>query len=83
MEYRDIDYFLDFVHSPSIEKVMYNLNPAVIKSILSQLPKEQFILHARFIRRKAYTTVPGTNLHAMFVNLYRWCRFNYRLRFLK
>jgi hypothetical protein len=61
---------------------MYNLNPAVIKSILSNLPKDQFILHARFIRRKAYTTVPGTNLHAMFVNLYIWCRFNYRLRFL-
>ncbi len=60
---------------------MYNLNPAVIKSILSNLPKDQFILHARFIRRKAYATVPGTNLHSMFVNLYIWCRFNYRLRF--
>jgi hypothetical protein len=61
---------------------MYNLNPAVIKSILSNLPKDQFILHARFIRRKANTTVPGSNLHAMFVRLYLWCRSHYRQRFL-
>jgi hypothetical protein len=62
---------------------MYNLNPAVIKSILSNLPKDQFILHARFIRRKAFTNVPGTNLHAMFVNLYRWCRATYRVKYLQ
>ncbi len=61
---------------------MYPINPAVIKSILSSMPKEEFYRHARFIRRKAYATVSGTNLHAIFVNLYRWCRLNYRLRFL-
>jgi hypothetical protein len=81
MKYRNNAYRLFVQHSPLSKKVMYHLNPAVIKSILSNLPKDQFILHARFIRRKAYTTVPGTNLHAMFVNLYRWCRSNYRLRF--
>ena len=62
---------------------MYHLNPAVIKTILAQLPKDQFILHARFIRRQAFVSEPGTNRRAMFVNLYIWCRFNYRLRFLK
>lgn len=42
-------------------------------------PKD--IKYARFIRRKAYTTEPGTNLHAMYVNLYIWCRARYRQRF--
>jgi len=73
--------FLDFAHSPSIEKVMYNLNPAVIKSILSNLPKDQFILQARFIRRQIHKSVPGSNRRAMFVSLYLWCINQYRQRF--
>jgi hypothetical protein len=60
---------------------MYHVNPAVIKSILSRLPKDQFILQARFIRRQIHKSVPGSNRHAMFINLYQWCRLNYRLRF--
>ena len=43
-------------------------------------PKD--IKYARLIRRKAYTTEPGTNLHAMYVNLYIWCRARYRQRFM-
>jgi hypothetical protein len=57
---------------------MYNLNPAVIKSILSNLPKDQFILHARFIRRQIHKSVPGSNRRAMFVNLYLWCQKFYK-----
>lgn len=62
---------------------MYNINPACIKSILSRLPKDQFILHARYIRRQANKLEPGTNRHAMFVKLYMWCRFQYKERFIK
>jgi len=61
---------------------MYHINPAVIKSILSQLPKEQFIIHARYIRRQVHKLEPGTNRHAMFVRLYAWCRHFYRQHFL-
>jgi hypothetical protein len=56
---------------------MYHLNPAVIKTILAQLPKDQFILHARFIRRQAFISEAGSNRRAMFFNLYRWCRVHY------
>lgn len=62
---------------------MYHINPAVIKSILSQLPKEQFIIHARYIRRQVHKLEPGTNRRAMFVSLYQWCCCHYRSRFLK
>jgi hypothetical protein len=72
---------LNLAHSPSIEKVMYNLNPAVIKSILSSMPQQEFILHARFIRRKAFNSEPGSIRRVMFFNLYRWCRVKYRERF--
>lgn len=82
MKYRDNDFLLDLAHSPSSEKVMYNLNPAVIKSILSSMHQKEFIIHARYIRRKANSTEPGTNLHCMYVNLYIWCRHHYRQRFL-
>jgi hypothetical protein len=56
---------------------MYHLNPAVIKTILAQLPKDQFILHARFVRRQAFISEPGSNRRAMFFSLYRWCRVYY------
>lgn len=63
------------------QKVMYYLNPAVIRSILSSMPKDQFILHARYIRRQANKSVPGSNRRAMFVRLYLWCRNHYRQSF--
>jgi hypothetical protein len=34
---------------PFSQKVMYHINPAVIKSILSSMPKEEFYRHARYI----------------------------------
>ena len=69
-------HYIDPIHWSKIQSRLKPTAPDATKlnSILDR---------ARFIRRKAYTTVPGTNLHAMFVNLYIWCRFNYRLRFLK
>jgi hypothetical protein len=60
---------------------MYHLNPAVIKSILSSMPKQEFILHARFIRRKAFNSEHGTNRRAMFFSLYKWCRIYYYRKF--
>jgi len=58
---------------------MYQSNPAVIKSILSRLPKHQFILHARYIRRQAFK-LPAGNRKRMFVLLFRWCGVHYRRR---
>jgi hypothetical protein len=63
------------------QKVMYHINPAVIKSILSSMPQREFIIHARYIRRQVYKSEPGTNRRAMFINLYLWCRQHYRQRF--
>jgi hypothetical protein len=60
---------------------MYHLNPAVIKSILSTMPQKEFIIHARYIRRQAFKSEPGSNRRAMFVRLYKWCCSHYRQRF--
>ena len=58
------------------------INPVRIKAVFQSCSQDEFIKYARFIRRKTYTTEPGTNLHAMYVNLYIWCRAKYRQRFL-
>ena len=60
---------------------MYHLNPAVIKSILSSMSKDQFILHARYIRRQAFVSESATNKSAMFFSLYHWCRIYYRQQY--
>ena len=76
------DAILLFHIPPFSQKVMYHINPAVIKSILSSMPKREFIIHARYIRRQVHKLEPGTNRHAMFINLYQWCRHHYRQRFI-
>jgi len=83
MKYRNNAFWLFVQHSPLIKKVMYHVNPAVIKSILSNLPKDQFILQVRFIRRQIHKSVPGSNRQAMFINLFSWCQNFYRQRFIK
>jgi hypothetical protein len=83
MKYRNNAFWLFVQHSPLTKKVMYHVNPAVIKSILSRLPKDQFILQARFIRRQIPKAVPDSNRQAMFINLYQWCRVFYLQRFIK
>jgi len=57
---------------------MYHINPACIKTILSRLPEEQFVLHARFIRRQAFISELGSSRRAMFFSLYSWCRVYYK-----
>ncbi len=73
VEYRDNACLLKIAHSPSFEKVMYNINPAVIKSILASMPNDQLIVHMRYIRRQAAASVPGSNRRSMFVSLYQYC----------
>jgi hypothetical protein len=62
---------------------MYFNNPVRIKAVFQSCTQEEFIKYARFIRRKAISTESGTNLHAMYVNIYLWCRVKYRDRFKK
>lgn len=61
---------------------MYFNNPVRIKAVFQNCSQDEFIKFARYIRRKAFSTEPGSNLHAMYVNIYRWCRVKYRERFL-
>lgn len=60
---------------------MYHINPAVIKSILSSMPQREFIIHARYIRRQALISEPGSSRRHKFMLLYSWCRSHYRQRF--
>jgi hypothetical protein len=63
------------------QKVMYHINPAVIKSILSLMPKEEFYRHARYIHSQMLSLPVGTNRQAMFFNLWQWCLRLHRERF--
>jgi hypothetical protein len=51
------------------QKVIYHLNPVVIKSILPSIPKEEFFRHARYIHSQLLSLPFGTNRQAMFINL--------------
>jgi hypothetical protein len=60
---------------------MYHINPAVIKSILASMPKEEFYRHARYIHSQSLSLPVGTNRQAMFFNLWQWCLRLHRERF--
>lgn len=66
---------------PFSQKVMYHINPAVIKSILSSMPKEEFYRHARFIHSQSLSLPEGSNRQVMFFNLWQWCLRLHRERF--
>jgi hypothetical protein len=63
------------------QKVMYHINPAVIKSILSSMPKEEFYRHARFIHSQSLSLPEGSNRQVMFFNLWQWYLRLHRERF--
>jgi hypothetical protein len=60
---------------------MYHINPAVIKSILASMPKEEFYRHARFIHSQYLSLPEGSNRQVMFFNLWQWCLHLHRERF--
>ena len=61
--------------------VPYHVNPAVIKGYLMQLPKDQLILHGRYIRLCAWHSELGSTKRAMFIGLYRFCRLLYAKKY--
>jgi hypothetical protein len=66
---------------PFFQKVMYHIKPAVIKSILSSMPKQEFYRHARFIHSQSLSLPDGSNRQVMFFNLWQWCLGLHRHRF--
>ena len=65
---------------PFSQKVMYHINPAVIKSILSSMPKEEFYRHACYIHSQSLSLPEGSNRQVMFFNLWQWCLHLHRER---
>jgi hypothetical protein len=62
---------------------MYKINPAVIKSILSSMPKEEFYRHARFIHTQSLSLPDGSNRQVMFFNLWQRCLYIHKNRFVR
>jgi hypothetical protein len=65
--------------------VLYNSNLAVIKSVLSQADKAQFIFHAREIKSILLDfdlTEKNANERYKFLNLYVWCRTVYKKKYI-
>ncbi len=61
-------------------------NPAVIKSILNQLNKDDFIAEALKIKSLLLDfnlTEENANLRFMFLNLYKWCRCTYKIKYYR
>lgn len=65
--------------------VLYNSNLTVIKSVLLQADKSQFIFHAQEIKSILLDfdlTEKNANLRYKYINLYSWCRVVYRNKFI-
>lgn len=65
--------------------ILYNSNPAVIKSVLLQADKTQFIFHAREIKSILLDfdlTEKNANERYKFLNLYVWCRIVYKKKYI-
>ena len=54
------------------------LNVAVLKSILVQLPKEEFIAYAIFFGQQAKGAECSSKRHQMYEKLYFWCKAYYK-----
>lgn len=57
---------------------MYHINPAVTKSILYTMPKEEFLQEFIKIRKHYLEASENTNNHFKYANLYNWCLNHYR-----
>jgi hypothetical protein len=60
---------------------MYHVNSAVIKSLLSSMPKEQFVKEAKKIKQAVPKFPHGSTKRSMYVKLYQWCVLHYKRRF--
>jgi len=60
---------------------MYHVNPAVIKSLLSSMPKDQFVLETEKIKQTVPKFPEGSTKRSMYVKLYQWCVRHYKSRF--
>lgn len=58
---------------------MRKINTAVVKSLLLKLTEEEFILVARFFRKKANSSAPGSKDRQYFIKLFLWCHSNFHL----
>jgi hypothetical protein len=59
---------------------MYHINPAVTKSILSTMPKEEFLQEFAKIRERYLEAPEGTNVCFKYASLYNWCLNHYRTK---
>lgn len=62
---------------------MYHVNPAVIKSLLSSMPKDQFIQEMEKIKQAVPKFPKGSTKRSMYVKLYQWCVLHHKRRFQK
>ena len=65
-----------------MEPFFNHCNPAVIKSIMLKMKKDEFISVALFIKEKSQV-LPEGNQRQMYVRLLSWCKIIYREKFIK
>lgn len=63
--------------------IPYHVNPAKIRSYLERLPKDQLILHGRYIRMRIKHAEPGSTKHSMFIRLYQHAKSLYLEKYHK
>jgi hypothetical protein len=57
-------------------------NPAVIKSLLIRMPKDEFIAYALFFGQLANDSEPGSGQYHFYMKLFAWCKRYYKKHFL-
>lgn len=62
--------------------IPYHVNPAKIRSYLERLPKDQLILHGRYIRMRIKYSEPGSTKQSMYIRLYQYAQHLYRDKYL-
>jgi UDP-N-acetyl-D-mannosaminuronic acid transferase (WecB/TagA/CpsF family) len=60
---------------------MYSVNVSVIKSILSRMPKEEFMRHARYIHAQSLSLPVGVRKR-MFERLFLWCQNHFQSKWV-
>ena len=60
---------------------MFHVNPAVIKSLLSSMPEEQFVKETEKIKQAVPKFPHGSTKRSMYVKLYQWCVLHHKRRY--
>ncbi|MCJ8288379.1 MAG: hypothetical protein HRT58_21855 [Crocinitomicaceae bacterium] len=64
-------------------KKNHRTNPAVWKSMLRHLPKEEFVQYAMLFGNQVQEAKPNSQAYFYYLTLYTWCKSHYHSHFIQ